>query len=144
MVDFPLKFEVKADSKPGVSSTWQCYADNFEPIKLSIPVEFHGPGKAYTPEDLYGLAVLNCIIAVYKAISEKNSIEFEKIEGSIIVSLDKKQENGNLVITNLDIKFKVTNANNKEKAKTFLEKAIKDCPVSNSIKSGKTYHIDIS
>ena len=144
MVDFPLKFEVKADSKPGVSTNWQCSANNLEPIKVGIPVEFHGPGKAYTPEDLYGLAVINCIIAVYKAISEKNSSEFEKIEGSIIVSLDKKEENGNLELTNLDIKFKVTGAKDKEKAKTFLEKAIKDCPVSNSIKSGKTYHLDVS
>ncbi|NGX34886.1 MAG: hypothetical protein K1060chlam1_01246 [Candidatus Anoxychlamydiales bacterium] len=144
MIDFPLKFEVKADATPGVSTTWQCSANNLDPIKMSLPLEFHGPGKAYTPEDLYGLAVLNCIFAVYKAISEKNNVVFEKIEGSVQVFLDKKHENGNLVITKLDIKFLVTGAKDKEKARTFLEKAIKDCPVSNSIKAGKTYHIDIS
>ncbi len=144
MIDFPLKFEVKADSKSGIANNWQCSANNLDPINVAIPVEFHGYGKAYTPEDLYGLAVLNCIIAVYKALCEKNNIEFEKIEGSVIVTLDKKHENGNLILTNLDIKFKVIGAKDKEKARTFLEKAIKDCPVSNSIKSGKIYHIEIS
>jgi len=143
MVDFPLKFDVKAYSKSGVSTPWECSANNLSPIKLSIPVEFHGPGKAYTPEDLYGLSVINCIIAVYKAICEKNSVEFEKIEGNVIVTLDKKHENGNLIITKLDLKFLVTGVKDIEKARKFLEKAIKDCPVSNSIKTGKTYHIDI-
>lgn len=144
MIDFPLKFEAKADSKPGISNTWQCSVNNLEPIKIAIPVQFHGPGKAYTPEDLYGLAILNCIIAVYKALCEKNNIDFEKIEGFVTVILNKKKENGPLIFANLEIKLVVSGAKDKEKAKTFLEKAIKDCPVSNSIKTGKTYHLEVS
>lgn len=143
MTNFPLKFEVMADSKYGISEPWQCSANALQPITVSIPAEFNGPGKAYSPEDLYGLAVLNCLISVYKYLCETNKVVFEKIDGKLIVTMDKKQQNGQLILTHLDITFNVYGSQDKEKARELLERAIRECPVTNSIKSGKTCHINI-
>ncbi len=141
---FPLKFEVKAEAVPNISTPWTCSAKDFDPISIAIPPEFNGPGKAYSPEDLYGLAVLNCIIAVYKDICEKNNIQFKKISGSLIVCMDKSHSGNGLIMKNLEITLHVEEASDKEKAREFLEKALKICPVTNSIKSGKTCHINIT
>jgi len=90
------------------------------------------------------MAVLNCLIAVFKDLAERNQVKFEKIEGKIFVTMDKNVENNGLTLTHLDITFNIIGAEDNEKARTFLEKAIVDCPVTNSIKSGKTCHIDIN
>lgn len=142
MANFPLKFEVIADADYGISTPWQSSANALQPITIAIPPEFNGPGKAYSAEDLYGLAILNCLISVYKSLCEINKVVFEKIDGKLIVTLDKKHQNGQLILTHLDITLNIKGAQDKEKARSFLEKAIKDCPVTNSIKTGKTCHFN--
>jgi len=141
---FSLKFEVSAEAKPGISTTWQAQVKSLEPIKIAIPPEFHGPGGGYSPEDLYGLSVLNCLIALFKDLAERNSVIFEKIEGKLLVTMDKDPQTNGLILTHLDITFNIIGAADKEKTRTFLEKAIAQCPVTNSIKSGKTCHININ
>jgi len=41
---FPLKFEVSAEAKPGISTTWKSQTKGLEPITVAIPPELHGPG----------------------------------------------------------------------------------------------------
>jgi len=139
----PIKFDVSAEATSGISTPWKTSVKNLEKIKVSIPPQFNGPGKAYSPQELYGLSILNCLIGIYKILCEKNNINFEKIEGNLAVSVNQKKENDELIISHLDFIFNITGATDKEKARNFLEKAFKTCPVTNSIKSGKTYHINI-
>ena len=143
MSEFPLKFEVYAKSKEGITCKWQSGSENYHPIEMSIPCAFNGPGKAYSPEDLFGLAMLNCIIAVYKDICEKNKIKFETIDGKASIFMDRSQEGNGLIISTIDITIKVTGASDREKARIFLEKTLKICPIANSIKSGKSFHITV-
>jgi len=143
MTKFPIKFEVSAKAKAGVLKSWQCSAPNLEPITVGVPVEFNGPGKVYTPEDLYGLAIINCLIAVYKYLCEKNNVTFESIEAKIVVSMNKKPENDELIISHLDITFNLTKPSDEKEARLLLEKALQVCPITNSVKPGKVCHINI-
>ena len=144
MVDFPIKFESKAKAKEGISTPWECQTHDLVPISVSIPIEFNGPGKAYSPEDLYGLAVLNCLIAVFKTFCEKYDVKFESIDGTVNVIMDRNPKGNGLMLTNLDLSFDVKGASDVNKARELLERALKECPVTNSIKSGKTCHLNIS
>ncbi|MFA6118903.1 MAG: OsmC family protein [Parachlamydiales bacterium] len=143
MSKFPIKFEVSAIATPGVSLPWKSFTRDLPPIPVAIPPELNGPGKAYSPEDLYGLAVLNCLFAVYKYLCEKNNIQFEKVEGKIIVTMDRNTENEELIISHLDITINISKPSDGSKAKELLEKTLKVCPITNSIKTGKTCHINI-
>lgn len=144
MFTFPIKFDVNATATSGISNPWTSSAKNLQDITVAIPPQFCGPGKAYSPEELYGLAILNCLIAVYKHICQNNNIDFKKIESSLSVFVDKKAECDELLITHVDVVINVSGATDKEKARAFLEKAFKVCPVANSLKMGKTYHININ
>ena len=68
MVDFPIKFAVSAKATSGISETWTAYEDGFDPINCSIPAEFQGPGGAYSPEGLFGVSIVSCIIGLYKVL----------------------------------------------------------------------------
>jgi uncharacterized OsmC-like protein len=103
-----------------------------------------GPGGGYSPEDLFALAVLNCLIATYKAYCDKSKISFREVRGKALLTVDKIAANGGFSMTHIDITVKVAGASDPDLAKKTLETAIKDCAVSNSIKTGKTFHIDIS
>jgi uncharacterized OsmC-like protein len=140
---FPLNFKVEAEATYGISNTWMGSANDYPKIEIAIPCEFKGPGKAYSPEDLYALAVLNCLIAVYKGVCEKNEMKFDKILGSVELTMNKSCENSHIILSHLDITFTVIGASDKDKARKLFDLSVKNCPVTNSIKSGTTLHFHI-
>jgi uncharacterized OsmC-like protein len=140
---FPLHFFVEAEAESGVSDIWLSSAKDYPKIKIAIPCEFKGPGKAYSPEDLYALAVLNCLIAVYKDVCARNELKFDKIKGLIDLTMDKSPENSHIILSHLDITITVIGAADKKKARELFDTSVKTCPVTNSIKSGKTLHFNV-
>lgn len=144
MIQFPIKFEVQANSSGGIKSTWTAQSALLPPIPSAIPPEFSGPGGGYSPEDLFALAVLNCLIATYKVYCEKSQVRIGAIQGRAVLTVDKNPGQAGFAMTHLDIFLDVREASDPEKGRRLLDAAIKDCAVSNSIKSGKTFHINVS
>lgn len=144
MIKFPMKFEVQANASCGISSPWTCQSDRLPPILSSIPPEFMGPGGGYSPEDLFALALLNCLIATFKVYCEKGQVQFKEINGKVLLTVDKLHAEPGFAMTQADIFFTIQGASDKEKIRKLMENAIRDCAVSNSIKTGKTFHMDIS
>lgn len=144
MVKFPMKFEVQANASSGIHSQWTSQSDLLPPIPSAIPPEFMGPGGGYSPEDLFALAVLNCVIATFKVYCEKAKLAFQTIQGKASLTVDKLPTEAGFGMTQIDITLNVVGTSDPDNAKKTLELAIKDCAVSNSIKSGKTFHINVS
>jgi uncharacterized OsmC-like protein len=103
-----------------------------------------GPGGGYSPEDLFAIALLNCLIATFKVYCEKSKVDFQEIKGKVNLTVDKLSGQSGLAMTQADIFFDISGVSDAEKARKLLDGAIKDCAVSNSIKTGKTFHINIS
>ncbi len=80
MIKYPLFFEVSANSISGVSTLFEGNALNFPTIHCAIPTEFNGPGGGYSPEELFSLAVLSCVIATFKVFAERSKLHFETIK----------------------------------------------------------------
>lgn len=139
-----MKFEVDATATPGASSTWTAHADDLPPLISAIPPEFMGPGGGYSPEDLFAIALLNCLIATFKVYAEKSNLQFQQIKGKVNLTVDRLPGQTGFVMTQADIFFDISGASDREKAKKLLDGAIKDCAVSNSIKTGKTFNINFS
>lgn len=139
-----MKFEVEAKASSGMNTQWTAQTDSLPPIPSAIPPEFMGPGGGYSPEDLFALAVVNCVIATFKVYAERAKIGFQTIHGKAILTVDKLPAEAGFGMTQIDVTLNVVGATDTEKTKKTLELAIKDCAVSNSIKSGKTFHIHFS
>ena len=144
MIKFPMKFEVEASSNFGIEKNWTAKANHLPPIVSAIPPEFNGPGGGYSPEDLFGAAILNCLIATFKVYSQKSKVTFTEITGKAIVTVDKNPSEPGFYMSHVEVFLEVTGASNPETARKLLEGSIKDCAVSNSIKSGKTFHLNVS
>ncbi len=144
MVKFPMKFEVQASASSGIDSRWSSQTDLLPPIPTAIPPEFTGPGGGYSAEDLFALSVLNCMIATFKVYCEKAKQTFQNIQGKAVLTVDKMATEASFGMTEINITFNITGSSDINKIRHLLETAIKDCAVSNSIKSGKTFNIHIS
>jgi len=144
MSKFPIYFDVEAEATAGIGSTWTGKSGDLPPITNAIPAEFGGPGNGYSPEDLFGLSVVNCIIATFKVYCEHSGAGFDNLKAKASVSMGKDPAENYLALNSIDITIDITGASDKDKVKSILEKAIKDCCISNSIKSGKTFHLNIS
>lgn len=143
MIKFPMKFDVFANSPKGINTTWKAGEKDLPPIESAIPPEFMGPGGGYSPEALFALSIVNCIIATFKVYAERGALSYEKVEGNASLTVDKLPEGG-FGMTQIDITLDVTQASHVDNVRKTLEQAIKDCAVSNSIKSGKTFHVNVS
>lgn len=144
MVKFPLHFEVKAETKEGISTLWDSSSNGLPSISCSIPAEFSGPGGAYSPEDLFGMSLLNCLIATFKVYAEKSGLHFEKLFAKADVKMDIDAATNKMTITEIHCDFTIEGASDPDKTRKTLDKAIADCAISNSIKSGKNFTVNIS
>lgn len=139
-----MKFEVRSDTCSGVCANWQAQAGDLSPITCSIPAEFMGPGGGYSPEDLFAISLLSCLIATFKVYAEKAGAKFEKLSSKALLTVDKIPGESGFAMTQAEVFFDIQGAENSEQIKKLLEQAIKDCAISNSIKTGKTFHINFS
>ena len=139
-----MKFEVEATSSAGSEALWTAQSGNLPPIQSAIPPEFMGPGGGYSPEDLFALSLLNCLIASFKVYAEKGGVTFQEIKGKVHLIVDRVPGETAFAMTQAEVFFDITGGSNPEKLRKFLDQAIKDCAVSNSVKTGKTFHINIS
>lgn len=145
MLKFPMKFHaVESSSTAPIKNQWMGKVHDLPPIPVAIPPEFMGPGGGYSPEDLFGLAVLNCVIALYKVYCAQAKVSFREITGNAVLTADKETSEASFYISHIDLTIEVLGASDLEKAKEILDKAIKHCPIGNSIKSCKSFHTVIS
>jgi organic hydroperoxide reductase OsmC/OhrA len=144
MLKLPLLFNVESKAKSGISTAWSSTAANLPEITSAIPPEFGGSGQGYSPEDLFALAILNCMIATFKVYAEKSNIQFAQIHGKATLSMNKLPSENAFWMSDIEITLDVSGASNVDKAKTILENAVKSCAIGNSIKTGKTFHLKVS
>jgi uncharacterized OsmC-like protein len=144
MVKFPINFDVTASASSGTQTTWKSQSPHLPPISVAIPPEFMGPGGGYSPEDLFALSVVNCMIALFKVYVEKGGLRFQQVEAKARLTADRPSGGSSFVMTHLDCSFVVSGASDPVKVRKALEKATQDCPIGNSIKTGKTFHIEVS
>ena len=138
MIKYPLYFKGNAKSKSGIATSFETRSEEYPPITCAIPKEFNGPGGGYAPEELYGLAVLTCLIATFKFFAEKSKVQYEEINGETTLTVDRDQH-GMVQLLKLDLTFTLTGVQDEEKARKLLGESEKYCLVSNAVKSEKTY-----
>ena len=113
--------------------------NNFSNL-LGIDLSFLGrPGNEVSPEDLYLLSLLNCLIATFKVFAEKSKLGYESLDGFAKLNLIQ-EPSGVSSFKNIDIKLELFSPDNRVKAERLFNKVESQSMILNSV----TTKVDIN
>lgn len=103
-------------------------------LEVASPPEFQGQPKTWTPEHLFVAALNACYMATFAAIADLSKLEVVSFTAKAVGKLEKAQQQG-FRITEILLKPKlvIKHERDAERAQRILEKAEKNCFISNSI-----------
>lgn len=109
---------------------------NLPSVQVDAPPEFKGHAGNWTPEHLFVASVNTCFMTTFSVIAENSKLEVVSFRSTAIGKLDKVEGAG-YQITEITIKPQLILRSSQDlgRAGRILEKADKNCFVSNSIKS---------
>ena len=109
-------------------------ADGIPNLSVGAPPEFKGRDGVWSPEHLFVASLESCFMLTFLAVAEASKLEFVSFRSSAkgrLEKIDKYQ------ITEVTLKplLVLRSRDDSEKALRVLEKAERNCFISNSIKA---------
>ena len=99
------------------------------------PVEFDGPGDQWSPESLLTASVADCVVLTFNAIARASRLEWNEIECQVDGTLDRVDRVSRFTHFDIQARLLIPTGADSDKAKLLLEKAEKNCLISNSLNS---------
>jgi peroxiredoxin-like protein len=114
-------------------------------VQVDAPPEFKGHEGVWTPEHLFVAAVNSCFMTTFLAIAENSKLEFLSFSADAKGKLEKLDGRG-FIMTEIVLRPKllISHARDAERAGRILEKAEKNCLISNSIKTEMKLESEVS
>ena len=114
-------------------------------VQIDAPPEFKGHEGVWTPEHLFVAAVNSCFMTTFLAIAENSKLEFLSFSADAKGKLEKLDGRG-FIMTEIVLRPKllISHARDAERAGRILEKAEKNCLISNSIKTEMKLESEVS
>ena len=111
-------------------------APDLPDLEIDAPPEFKGHEGVWTPEHLFVAAVNSCFMTTFLAIAENSKLEFVSFSANAKGKLENLEDQGFMMTeVVLSPKLLISHARDAERAGRILEKAEKNCLISNSIKT---------
>lgn len=134
MVEAPLFFDVEVEWKGKRGG--ELRAEGLPAVAVAAPPEFQGEEGTWTPEHLFVASVNACFLTTFLAIAENSKLKIVKFSSKARGKLEKSDVSG-YQITEIVLKpeLVIGAAKDLDRAARILQKAEKNCLISNSIKS---------
>ena len=109
---------------------------NLPALEVVAPPEFQGHEGRWTPEHLYVASVSSCFMTTFLAIAQNSKLEIVSFSVAAKGKLERIEGAGHQVIQIvLKPRLMIRNSRDLERASRILEKAERNCLISNSIKT---------
>ena len=114
-------------------------------MQVDAPPEFKGHDGVWTPEHLFVASVNSCFMTTFLAIAENSKLEFVSFSAHAKGKLEKLDGQG-FIMTEVVLRPKliINHSRDVERAGRILEKAEKNCLISNSIKAEMKLEPEVS
>ncbi|MCH7509099.1 MAG: OsmC family protein [Proteobacteria bacterium] len=141
MQGFPHRYPVSASAKK--DGLVLLDSPGAPQLASAPPVEFDGPGDQWSPESLLTASVADCIILTFRAIATASGLEWNELEMNIDGTLDRVDRVTRFTHFDIQARLRIPAGTDAGKAKQLLEKAEKNCLVSNSLNAEKSIAVSV-
>jgi peroxiredoxin-like protein len=131
MDPFPHHYRVALEGAPrGEASVT---AEGIAPLRVALPVQFGGPGDAWSPEHLLLVAVEACFLFTLRAVAKASGVELVDVRAEADGVLDRRE--GVTRFTEIVLRPTVTvrAGVDRERVRRAIEKAERNCLISASL-----------
>ena len=120
-------------------------APNLADLLIDAPPEFKGHEGFWTPEHLFVASVNSCFMTTFLAIAENSKLDFVSLRIGAKGKLEKLEGQG-FMITEITLRPRLVlrEARDAERALRILEKAERNCLISNSVKTEITLQPEVT
>jgi peroxiredoxin-like protein len=131
MKPFPHRYVVRAAAEP--TGYADVRAGSHPVLRTAPPIEYNGPGDAWSPEHLLLAAVQTCFIFTLRAVARLSNVGFVSVEVETGGTVNR--ENGVTRFTEIVVRptLIVPAGTDRGRAMNLLHKAEKACLVSASL-----------
>ena len=131
MKPLPQHYDVHLTGGP--SGYAQLFTDGVPVLRAAPPVDYDGPGDAWSPEHLLLASVQACFLFTLRAIARLSKVEFMAIDIDTSGTVDR--QDGVTRFTEIVLRPRLTVASGADRARVLhvLEKSEKVCLVSASL-----------
>lgn len=118
--------------------------DGVPALESSPPVEFGGPGDAWSPEGLLVAAVADCFILTFRAVARASKLEWTALDVRAEGTLERRD--GVTAFTGFQLHARLATDGNVDEAlaRSALERAERGCLVSSSLKAPVHLEIELA
>jgi organic hydroperoxide reductase OsmC/OhrA len=102
-------------------------------LRAAPPVQFDGPGGAWSPEQLLLAAVASCFLFTLRAVARVSKVEFVDLELETTGTVDRLDRITRFTNIELRAVLTIPSGADQARAMTLLEKAKSACLVSASL-----------
>jgi organic hydroperoxide reductase OsmC/OhrA len=141
MHPFPHRYSVTTQVRPGEPSILS--SGELPQINSAPPLEFGGPGNRWSPEQLFTVAIADCIILNFQGIAAMSKFAWTSLEGRTEAILDRADGKMRFPRFETHIELVIPVGADTQRAKLLLEKAEATCPLSNTVNCEKHLTMDI-
>ena len=131
MKPLPHRYDVRLAGGPAGYATLQ--SGGLPDLMTEAPVDFDGPGDAWSPEHLLLAAVEACFLFTLRAVAKASKIEFDALELSSEGIVDR--QDGITRFTEIVLRPRLTihQGTDRDRALSVLQKSERTCLVSASL-----------
>jgi len=102
-------------------------------LETAAPVEFDGPGDAWSPEHLFLAAIQACFLLTFRAVARASSLEYETLDVDAMGIVDREARTTRFTEVVLTPRLTVPVGTDHEHAMRVLTKAEHACLISASV-----------
>jgi organic hydroperoxide reductase OsmC/OhrA len=110
-------------------------ADGLPTLPSASPIPFGGPGDRWSPETLLVAAVGDCLILTFRAVARASGFAWTSLECDVTGTLDRIERTARFVAYEVRARLHVPTGTDPDRANQLLEKAEKNCLISNSLRA---------
>ena len=139
MIQYPIIFKGGAEGPSGKNTSWDVFSSSFEST-CAVPPEFEGSGGTFSPEDFFLLALENCFVATFKVYAEYSKFDFDRIEISSTLTVDK-DASGQVTMKDIHFSISLIGVKDARKAQLLAKKVIETGFILKSVKTDISYEL---
>jgi peroxiredoxin-like protein len=129
----PLPHVYEVELAGGADGYAKVSAAGMPELQSAPPVDFDGPGDAWSPEHLFLAAIETCFLFTLRSVARASKLEFLSLELSGQGKVDRKDGTTRFTEIVLRPRLRLSATADKDRVLRILEKSEKACLVSSSL-----------